>query len=63
MRSAIPLTGLSFGFLQWLAVPFRYSPIAILPALCLILFLQIRSWRDRQSGRRFSQYDADDVGG
>jgi hypothetical protein len=60
---AIPITMMTFGLLASFEFPFRYSSAAITPAVCLGFFNQYRAWRDRRSGRRFSQYDADDLGG
>lgn len=58
---AIPLTALTYGLLESLGVPFRYSPAATIPAVCFALFIQYRARRDRKLGKRFSQYDADDL--
>ncbi|MGJ3628583.1 hypothetical protein AB5I41_19655 [Sphingomonas sp. MMS24-JH45] len=59
---AVPLTAMSVGLLQTLNVPFRYSPVALIPASLLAGAFRLRAWRDRQKGRRFSDYDADDLG-
>ena len=59
---AIPMTIMTLGFLKSAGLPFRYSPVALLPALSLLMFLRYQVRRDRKSGRRFSSYDTEDLG-
>jgi hypothetical protein len=58
---AVPITTMTFGLLQSAGIPFRYSPAAFVPAVCLALFFKFRTWRDRRLGKRFSAYDPNDL--
>jgi len=60
-RVAGPLTLLCCGALINFDVPFRYSPLAALPAIIFYIWLRITAWKDRKAGKRFDQYDIDDI--
>jgi len=60
-RVAVPMTILCYGALRHFGVPFDYTPLATLPAIALYLALRVKARRDRKAGKRFDQYDTDDI--
>jgi len=61
LRFAVPMTGLCYGVLTSFGVPFNYTPLATLPAIIFYGVIRFIAWRDRKAGKRFNQYDADDL--
>jgi hypothetical protein len=59
-RVAGPITLLCCGAFINFGVPFRYSPLAALPAIIFYAVLRVRAWTRRKAGKRFDQYDAED---
>lgn len=42
-------------------VPFRYTPLATLPAIIFYIVLRVTAWKGRKAGKRFDQYDVEDI--
>ncbi len=60
-RVAIPMTLLCYGALRNFNAPLKYAPLSTVPAIFFYVVLKLLAWRDRRAGRRFSQYDTDDI--
>lgn len=60
-RVAIPMTLLCYDALRNFDLPLKYAPFSTVPAIVFYVALKLLAWRDRRAGRRFSQYDTDDI--
>lgn len=55
------MTLLCCGAFMNFGVPFRYSPLATLPAIVFYIGMRVAAWHGRKVGKRFDQYDAEDI--
>ena len=60
-RVAVPMTLLCYGALRSFGVPFDYTPLAVIPAVIFYVTLRILAQRSRKAGKRFSDYETDDI--
>jgi len=55
------MTLLCGGALINFGVPFQYTPLATLPAIIFYIVLRVTAWKGRKAGKRFDQYDVEDI--